>query len=545
MIGQHVMAGTQRRDRPFAAKVLLVARRLGVPILIACGVGFWSVALGPDINWDLRYYHLYAPWAYLHHRYLYDIAPAQSQGFFNPTADLLFYGLISSALNQTPRVVAFIMGAVHGINAALIVAIARHVLRPTLAGERATLRVVAFLIGISGAGFVSLLGTTTNDLINSIFVLGSFLGLLKVASLTPERATWRGFAWAGLLGGTGLGLKYTTVVFFPALGLIALIAAVRRRAPGALILFGIAAILGFLAIAGHHLFTLWRDFGNPTFPSLNQIFQSPYYEFESLHDTRFRPRDILQAIAYPFYWARTNIYLVTEMSFRDWRGAIAYLAIAAASFKLAADTFYRRDRVRAQTCGLDLVFIFVVVSFFAWEFSFGIYRYGVALEMLTGVVAVGALIWLFEDSRIRVTAAVGLLAISVMTTVYPDWGRGQYGARYIDVRVPSLPPNSIVLLASRDPVAYFIPFAEPTVRYIGIENDYLKRSQNNALASEAKRILRAPGPAKFVLSVDGFDPDRLNGLLGQFGLALKASPCQPIWSNFDWPALSLCPVTEN
>src|SRR5271169_6152335 len=107
---------------------------------VCVGTGLVSVLLGPDNYWDLRYYHLYNPWAYLHGRYLYDVGPAQEQGFLNPTADFLFYGLISSPLNEMPRLVAFIMGAVHGINAALLVAITRHVIRPPEAVQRWTLR---------------------------------------------------------------------------------------------------------------------------------------------------------------------------------------------------------------------------------------------------------------------------------------------------------------------------------------------------------------------------------------------------------------------
>src|SRR5579862_2707550 len=68
--------------------------------LVCIGAGLLSIWLGPDNYWDLRYYHLYNPWAYLHHRYLYDIGPAQEQGFLNPTADFIFYGLISSPLNE-------------------------------------------------------------------------------------------------------------------------------------------------------------------------------------------------------------------------------------------------------------------------------------------------------------------------------------------------------------------------------------------------------------------------------------------------------------
>jgi hypothetical protein len=548
MIGREATIAMSKSQRPLAFGALLTSWHCRLYIMIVCGAGFLSAALGPDNNWDLRYYHLYAPWAYLHDRYLYDVGPAQEQGFLNPMADFLFYALTSSRLNETPRIIAFTMGAVHGINAVLVLAIARHVLRPPGLAERATLTAVALLIGISGAGFVSLLGTTTNDLVNSIFVLASLLGVLKVAEPAVERAAWRGFAWSGLAAGIGLGLKSTAAAFMPGLGLIALIAAVRRRAADASIAFGVAAALGFFLVAGHHLLTLWRDFGNPVFPFLNQIFQSPYYEPESLRDARFLPRDFWQAIAYPFYWAKTSSYLVSEPPFRDWRGAIAYVAIAAGLLRLAASygfKGFRRDGAFAQTSGLGLVFIFVVVSFFAWELGFGIYRYAVALEMLTGVVTMGALIWLFESGRTRIAAAIVLLTVAATTTVYLDWGRSRYGDRYVDVRVPALPTNSVVLVASWDPVSYFIPFAEPTAQFLGINNNYLQLSQNNKLATEVKRVMRTPGRTKFVLSVGEFNADALADLLEQFGLRLSASPCQAIWSNLEEQGMSLCPVADD
>src|SRR5579871_1770683 len=139
-------------------------------LLICAAAGVVSIMLGPDNYWDLRYYHLYDPWAYLHGRYLYDLGPAQEQGFLNPVADFLLYGLVSSPLNDFPRIVAFIMGAVHGINAALVYAIACHVIRVPQETERWTLRAVAFLIGVTGAGWISLLGGSSNDLTSGLFV---------------------------------------------------------------------------------------------------------------------------------------------------------------------------------------------------------------------------------------------------------------------------------------------------------------------------------------------------------------------------------------
>jgi hypothetical protein len=523
-------------------------KRFALHALVICSAGLLSVMLGPDDNWDLLYYHLYAPFAYLHGRYLHDIGPAQSQGFLNPTADLLFYALISSPLNQTPRVIAFIMGGVHGVNAALILAIARHVLRPRLSAERAALVAVALLIGVSGAGFVSLLGVTTNDLINSIFVLGALLVLIRLAEPAGRRP-WLGFAAAGLLAGIGVGLKYTAAFFVPALALVALLAALRRRSVGGLIAFGVAAMLGVLAVAGHHMLTLWEAFGNPLFPFLNQVFRSPYYEPVSLGDTRFVAHDLWQVIAYPFYWTVTNIYVVSEVPFRDWRGAIAYVAIDAGLLTFATRRFRAdpRGAASAETSGLGLVIVFIVVSALCWELGFGIYRYAVALEMLTGVVIVGVLIRICPGGRVRIAAAVAALALAATTTVYLDWGRGDYGDKYIDVRVPSLPANSIVLIATGEPAAYFIPFADPTAQYLGIENNYLELSQTNTLASEVKRLMRTPGRPKFIVNLGEVDSAEVNALLKNFDLRLSLLPCLPIEQNLaddEGEALSLCPLVD-
>src|SRR6516165_11372899 len=137
MIDQPAFIDDTTKGRAFACTPAAFRALL---VLACAGAGLVSVILGPDNYWDLRYYHLYDPWAYLHGRYLYDIGPAQEQGFLNPTADFLFYGLISSPLNEMPRLVAFIMGAVHGINAAITLAIACLVLRPPQPRERHVLQ---------------------------------------------------------------------------------------------------------------------------------------------------------------------------------------------------------------------------------------------------------------------------------------------------------------------------------------------------------------------------------------------------------------------
>jgi hypothetical protein len=171
----------------------------------------------------------------------------------------------------------------------------------------------------------------------------------------------------------------------------------------------------------------------------------------------------------------------------------------------------------------------------------------VTLEMLTGVLTVGALSWIFANGRLRIATAVAALALVGATTAYLDWGRGEYGEKYVDISVPPLPARSIVLIATEQPVSFFIPFADPDAQFLGIENNYLRLSQNNLLAAEVKRLMREPGRPKFVLNFGPLDSQKLNALLARLGTRLAAGPCLPIEQNLaeeDEEALSLCPVAD-
>src|SRR2546425_5096832 len=52
--------------------------------------------LRQDVNWDLRNYHFYNAWAFVHGRLGWDLAPAQGGTFHNPLPDPPFY-LIGAA----------------------------------------------------------------------------------------------------------------------------------------------------------------------------------------------------------------------------------------------------------------------------------------------------------------------------------------------------------------------------------------------------------------------------------------------------------------
>jgi hypothetical protein len=510
-------------------------------IVVFCiGGGILSIALGPDRSWDLRNYHLYGPFAYMHGRYLYDVGPAQIQSFFNPTGDLILYALISSSLNDFPRVVAFILGAIHGVNGALIAGIAGHVLRPADVIDSVSLKAIAVVIGLTGVGTISVLGTSTGDLLTSAFILASLLAALKLTD-RARRGRARYFVIAGIMAGIGIGLKYTSAIYFPGVSLILAAATFRHKSATGLIAFGVSVVLSFFAISAPHLLTLWCSFGNPLFPSLNTIFKSPYFDPTNLRDVRFLPRDIWQIVAYPFFWSERNT-LVTELTFRDLRGAIEYLAVV---LGLALAVCRLRDCWRgegpfAHTRGLLLVFAFVVASYMFWMLIFGIYRYFVTIEMLSGVVTVGTVLWYCENRWGRLTLSLATLTICVTTTLYLSWGRGTFGNKYVDVRVPNLPDKSIVLIVGDEPLAYVVPFANPSTRFLGIENNYLRLSQTNLLARRVRELMRNPQEQRYLLTVPG--PDRgTSNVLAFLGLRAQTR-CMPIESNLEERQLTLCPL---
>src|SRR5580658_3260845 len=75
--------------------------------------GGLALALGQDANWDLRNYHWYNAYAFLHGRFGFDLLPAQTPSFYNPLLDVPFFVL---ATHAPARVAGFALGFVQGLN---------------------------------------------------------------------------------------------------------------------------------------------------------------------------------------------------------------------------------------------------------------------------------------------------------------------------------------------------------------------------------------------------------------------------------------------
>jgi len=491
------------------------------------------VAAGTDRNWDLQNYHLYAPHAWLHGRLFRDVAPGQMQGYFNPLLHMPWYGLFWLLL-EWPRVFAFVSGLPAGLLAILYLRIVYAHAATLLPSRRARIAATVAMgaMGLTGVAFVPGIGLSTGDIWVAVPLMGAYGIVLRSAIRKDagEAPNLRAVAIAGLLAGLATGLKLTSLPFAAAIGLM-LLATLGLRAG---VVAGLAMTVGFLAGFVPHAFLLWRETGNPTFPLNNHIFRSPDWLGTPLLDRRFLPRSLLQAVFYPFWWLEANSSLVSELRMRDWRLAMAFVALPPALVALARGEAGRGTRAAWLLLGT------CILSYSGWVMLFGIYRYLVFLEMLAAPLVLTGLALLFW--RREIPSVLGIVTAAVLamaTTIHMNWGHGPHGSRILEV--PSLPVGrgSIVITTDPEPYGYLVPFLPPDAIVLGIRNNFLAPGQEHGLARRIHERLTAHDGPIWVIHAPGDEEGRDAALL-VLGLKTEAKLCEVVQTSM--ARHSFCPA---
>ncbi len=335
---------------------------------------------GRNVNWDLRNYHLYNPFALLNGRFPLDLMPAGLQTNFNPLLDLPYYVLAAGPLAAAPRLMAAAAGLPFGLLLFATLSLARWVLpAPDAAGR--LLPWIAAAIGGTAAVTVAEIGTTFNDIPCAALLVGALA--VGGPGCTARPVTWR-LACAGAMAGAAVALKLTSAVIAPGVLVGLLVATPGWRGRGrVLVVFGATASLTALVLAGPWALLLHQRYASPTFPLMNHLFRSPWYPPEDIIDPNFLPRSTLQAWFYPFWWIGRNAGLVTEGPFRDARLALAMLALPVLAVGLLRAEPARRRRVSA-------LLLAAAIGYLGWLRSFSILRYAVTLEAFAAVIIVVA-----------------------------------------------------------------------------------------------------------------------------------------------------------
>ena len=520
---------------PRAPRSASRAAQAGLLVLAMAAAGVIAVLMRQDANWDLKNYHFYNAWAFVHGRMGWDLAPAQLQTYLNPLLDLPFYGMV--AADWPPRAIAFVMGLPAGVGAFFLIKTLNILFGDVAARERRNYVAFAFVLGILAANPVSMLASTMNEWQGSALAMIALWLLLR--RMRAGAIGWRATAVAGLLCGTASGLKLTAATF--AVGLFAALLArppIARRGVREAFVLGLGVLVGVALTMGFWMRTLQAQFGNPLFPFYNDWFRSPWGDPAPILIQTFGPQTPLEWLYFPLLLFRHTAGLVASSGFRDWRLPILYLAAIAAVIAWAVRR--RRNLLLPPSPGPTdawrFTTIFWIVSYVAWLAIHGIYRYIIPLELLSGALLLYCLRWIFSERRLN--AGIVVVSIVVIFTIrYPYWGRVDFGERFFNVAVPPVEPHALILLINDEPMAHVLPFFPADGRFLGVRTNFVNPQQTNRMAAEVARVIRTHAGPMYALA---FPPGSGEDVLAAHRVRRAAGGCAPVVTNLLRRPLELC-----
>lgn len=512
----------------------LRGKALAPIVIVICSMlagALYTFAMGEDVNWDWQNYHEYNVWAVLNGRYGVDAVPSGFQTYFNPIAYFPVYYL----RHYLPSPFGLmIIGAIHGLNLALIYLFARLVLR-----QAATVAAIAAAVAIAASGPMTLseVGTSFSDVLLALPVIGGFL-LILVADRQPAVR----YLLAGLLIGAAVGLKLTNLVY--AIGAAAAVLAAARPLR-ATALLGVGGIVGAALTGGEWCLITWRDTGNPIFPLFNAVFQSSEVAAVNLMDAQFMPHSVLDALAYPFYWL-VGDHRGAEHPFRD-----ARFAVVAVLLVLGLIVRMTRGRPILTRRDVQLVVLFAV-SYLAWLRLFSIQRYAVVLELLCGPIIVLLLARLAaragpilpKASPVALNALMLTVAGAIALWSQPaDWWHRPWSDVYRPKIADELEQPATYFILGK-PLAYIAPQLPSPSRFYLLADIGVPIVPGGIFDQRIRAGLKAPLPGGLrELHMRG-EPDR-SVLLDRYALAIDRSrPCVAIEGARPGTMLESCPLIE-
>jgi hypothetical protein len=486
--------------------------------------------LGKDMNWDLQNYHYYNAYAFLHHRLSVDMAPAQLQTFFNPLLDVPFY--LMSQHFPSP-LIGFVLGFVHGFNLSLVLVVFWKITRISHKRVKLIIGVVILAVSAIAPGFISELGGTMNDNVVSIFVLAALLLLIMASGYHENESIRRGrlvVCIAGFVMGIGVGLKPTISVYAisVAFSLVMLFDSWPERVR-CFVNYGAAGMLGVIASAGFWWWELWSHFGNPFFPFLNNLFQSPYIQPHTFADKRFLPAHAWEYFIWPFIFS-WNSERVAEVRFSDVRFALVCLFFIA--FMLRGLFRSRAESPLIYTRPANFLFLFFALAFVLWMSTSSIYRYLISLELLVPIVLFALLERGVRSNKIRIAIAVA--AVSVIFVMFRplNWGRMAWSNPYISVDTGpyALEDDAVMVMLGSAPSAYVIPHLPQGIRYVRPGGN-LRLREGDLFLDEIRHIVKEHNGPMYVLFDETYTSRQMQTALAQFKMDFRLGNCFHLKTN--------------
>ena len=239
-----------------------------------CALGLAAIPLvqgQASVIWDTLNHHIYLGWIAEHPRFEQDFLAAGWQSYQYP---YLYWPAYKLA-------VAGFSGVAAGVVLALLQSLAAPpvwlVARSLCPGERAqdiAMRWLAVALALSGGVTLSLVDTTSNDLLAGIpLVWAIALGLVANDADRPPQARMRLVVLSGLLAGISVACKLSNGPLALAMPVLwALGGGGAKSAAWRVALAGAATLLGFTVAYAPWGWQMWQQFGNPVYPFYDPAF---------------------------------------------------------------------------------------------------------------------------------------------------------------------------------------------------------------------------------------------------------------------------------
>jgi hypothetical protein len=174
---------------------------------------------------------------------------------------------------------------------------------------------------------------------------------------------------------------------------------------------------------------------------------------------------------------------------------------------------------------------------------FSIYRYLVVLESLSGVIAFSAIAFTVRSKYRGVASLVlaTILTVSAWTTIYPWWSRSKAASHIVEATVPSVSPDSMILMLDPYAMSYLVPFFPPSVRVVGANTNLLHPGSVGRLQKKIEVTINEHiGPLWGLEDPKDF-PGTADATLKYYRLK-RAEGCTAIKTNIDPPITIACPL---
>ena len=504
-------------------------------LCFAAGFAAFAASLSSDGTYDLENYHFYNGFAAFHDRTGLDIAPGELQTTLFYGLDAVYY-LIFRSLNDRPVLINILLSVPYSVAALAIFLLARLFAKPGFLWP-ALISAAAAVFGLTGASNLATLATTESELVPGLAILIALAVWLTLEKV--QRNTFWTALGSGGLAGVSVGLKLTQAPLFIGMLVAVAIRSVIGKRSALLEAIGFAAggLIAFAALDGAWLWGNFKNYGNPIFPYMNNVFHSDLVAPDAWTDRRFLPKTAATALFYPAHWAFSSSNEVSELSMRDPRillGCISALVIV-----LGFAWRWLRNRTAPPIGSIEslgfLLAVAFLVSYALWEKVWSIYRYLAIQEALSGVLVLAALPIILLGGRGKPWLMSGLFALLMISfmrmTEYPWWRRVPRGPQAISVQLPPLEHDAMVLFLDPQPYSFLVPSMPISARAIGVNNNLVHPGSSGRLWDIIEAAVRDHKGALWGIEDPINSPGVADSSLGS--LRLGRDQCAPLTTNME------------